>query len=951
MNHNPSEEQKAIIENLKNQYNITVEAVAGSGKTTTCLLIAKSFKEKEVLILTYNKRLADETKEKINLWNLKNVKVRTFHSFMGYWFNTLCDDDLKLAKIKSDSKPIRTDGEKSDIIILDEVQDMTPLIYEPLMKILKTKFSHSLICVLGDSKQSIYGFKNSNPNFLINAEYAFKEINDYEWKEMSLSESFRITKECANFINEVYYNEKIINSNKKIDGSFNYLVTNAFDTNSLYYYLKPIFDKYNDEDIFILSNSVKSSRNPLGNFATFLSNKGHLIYKPFSDEENIVDNELMNKIVFSSIHQAKGRERKVAIIFDFDNSYFSHYDKYSDHKKPTNLHYVALTRSSEKTIVINHFSNQAFKFLNFNNLKEYIQYNISEQDKETWNKNNNLEFEPFFKNDVTEKSVSSLLSFLPIEHFNKELEKFDIKKIKYNTRYSLEHIPNSKKFVQNNKEYYENLTVFNGVYFPLYYVYKVKKLDNIIDNIKSIVNSVHSELPEFNFLKEKKEWIMQVIEEYEKKKINILKLVLLMFAIDNQDFSRLNQIQEIDWISKKDNQTAMKIFKGLLSNKCEFEYNISLKHKDGITYSGRIDCVDYQNKTIWEFKFIEEILPIHRLQLILYKTIIYLDEQLREKFKDFKYCLFNLKKSEIEYINYIEPKLVSLFNKIIKIQKNKNSLNNKQEDFEIYINEVNSRLQTKVFHKLVNKKTRFDINLSFSKQFKNHKELMKEIIKTSEDKYVIIDFETVNNMYGVIQFAMIVVENGKIVKSFNEWLKPSPWWFDEFIINSVRDEENQLSIEEIQEWSLQFKDKLTLKQYFKNIKDYFNGDYVVYAHNAAFDVSSVIKNQLRINKDFIFVCTVQLFKKLLPNLENHKLNTIANHFDIKFNHHDAYADVMVIYDILQANSASMKEWTMLAIERGMKLRVYLKETVFLNVNGHLKYFQDKCIKNKKIKKE
>lgn len=67
MNHNPSEEQKAIIENLKNQYNITVEAVAGSGKTTTCLLIAKSFKEKEVLILTYNKRLADETKEKINL--------------------------------------------------------------------------------------------------------------------------------------------------------------------------------------------------------------------------------------------------------------------------------------------------------------------------------------------------------------------------------------------------------------------------------------------------------------------------------------------------------------------------------------------------------------------------------------------------------------------------------------------------------------------------------------------------------------------------------------------------------------------------------------------------------------------------------------------------------------------------------------------------------------------
>ena len=42
-----------------------VESVAGSGKTTTNLYIAKTFPELDILLLTYNARLKFETQDKV----------------------------------------------------------------------------------------------------------------------------------------------------------------------------------------------------------------------------------------------------------------------------------------------------------------------------------------------------------------------------------------------------------------------------------------------------------------------------------------------------------------------------------------------------------------------------------------------------------------------------------------------------------------------------------------------------------------------------------------------------------------------------------------------------------------------------------------------------------------------------------------------------------------------
>ncbi|AHB36278.1 UvrD-helicase domain-containing protein [Spiroplasma apis] len=699
MNFKISDEQQKIINYLKANYNLKIEAVAGSGKTTTSLFIADAFKDKNIIILTYNKKLADETNKKIKKHSLTNIKCKTFHSFIGNCFGDTCKDDQALNNIIINKIEVIKNLEHFDLLILDEVQDMSFNIFKPLVKIIKEKYFNSQLCILGDSRQSIYSFRGANPLFLSKAEIAFGNLNNFSWKSTKLSTSYRITKDNATFLNEVYFNENFITSNQEnSEKNLFYTVIDAFNTKALYEYLKPVFEKYEDEDIFILSNKVQGTNTPLSRLATLLSEKGHLVYISLSEEENLSDKELKNKIAFSTIHQSKGRERKVAIIFSMEHSYFEYYDRNSDHMKPSNLHYVALTRETEKTIIINHYKNSAFKFLNFDNLNKFIDFKVEEDKKRTWeeaNKSINRRIE----NTVLNTSVSDLLKFLPLEKLREDLDKMKVERFVIKPSYSLEKVPNSKTFFKKKKEYSENLSIFNGKYFPIMFLEKVNKFDDIIKSIKQVLKEISESKSDsdtlLSFLKPKKAWVKSIIDEYENKNINILKVVLLLSAIENEDISRINQIQEIDWITKKDDQTANDVFEiilgdnaGVLSKKFKFEYNIKIENINGRNYIGILDCVDFENKRIWEFKFTNELSNIHRLQLLLYKLIISKNSDLRSKFDKFQYYLFNLKKNKVERISMNYEDLERMFYNILFIKENMNTVEINLDSFLDEINKI-----------------------------------------------------------------------------------------------------------------------------------------------------------------------------------------------------------------------------------------------------------------------
>ena len=87
----------------------------------------------------------------------------------------------------------------------------------------------------------------------------------------------------------------------------------------------------------------------------------------------------------------------------------------------------------------------------------------------------------------------------------------------------------------------------------------------------------------------------------------------------------------------------------------------------------------------------------------------------------------------------------------------------------------------------------------------------------------------------------------------------------------------------------------------------FIGDSVLVAHNAHFDIRFLNHEISRIYSDYRvanpYLCTVQLSRKLLPHIENHRLNTVADYYSISLkNHHradeDAHATAQIFVNLL-----------------------------------------------------
>ena len=80
----------------------------------------------------------------------------------------------------------------------------------------------------------------------------------------------------------------------------------------------------------------------------------------------------------------------------------------------------------------------------------------------------------------------------------------------------------------------------------------------------------------------------------------------------------------------------------------------------------------------------------------------------------------------------------------------------------------------------------------------------------------------------------------------------------------------------------------------------FCGDAVLVAHNAPFDTGFIRKacQEMGVDYDYTSVDTVAIARKILPDINNVKLDTLAKHFHLgKFNHHRAVDDAEMLTNI------------------------------------------------------
>lgn len=688
-----SKEQKNIVDTVKNN-NIIINAVAGSGKTTTVCLIGKSQPNKKILLLTYNKRLKHETAKRVKNNDIDNVYVYTYHSFCCNQCHVLGNNDemieetLKKYKVGHKMTPISFNY---DIIIIDEAQDLTPLYVKLIQMIILYCKKKSIFCVMGDVKQTIYDFNGADSRFLTLADQFFIS-NTLPWKRLKLSTSYRLTPQLANFINKCVLKEDLIIPGRSSGIKPRYIFCDAFSHVPIreltHHYLEKF--GYNYDDIYVLAPSIQSDLSPVKTFANNLSANHNIpIFIPQSDNDKIDSQSAKNKLVFATFHQAKGLERKCVILFGFDNSYYYYYNNDGNREQCPNEMYVALTRCSERMTIIHHYKKNFINFIDDSLISTYcytdristvnlnmhlfndidISKRIFDINKSEINNNkrvidiimqhNNIDNSLDKKvklsvtrllSHITNNTINNALQFIKVvqvKNINCQNSKgnsftfndFDVSENDTNN-FITENIKNDGFYVNYSisEIINENVSDIVGTAIPIFYEYKKTgkiPIKKFID--KNLLSKPFNTNSVYNNIKNKYNRIKKLPK---MTSTDMFELVTIHLSLSNNLIHRINQINNYNFMNSKMIKNCFKRFDNHLKPNPEFEIyrehfvEMNIEGYDESIkrlINGYIDCID--SETVWEFKTVHSIKNIHILQLAIYAFLYYENMEINKSFK------------------------------------------------------------------------------------------------------------------------------------------------------------------------------------------------------------------------------------------------------------------------------------------------------------------------------
>jgi hypothetical protein len=693
-----SDEQIKII---NSNSNIKVDAVAGSGKTTTILHMGMANPTKKIFQITYNNLLKREVRKKAKRLCVENMEIHTYHSLSVKYYDPLSYTDEEIKKVLSTNKQINPNIESKpfDILFIDETQDMILDYYRLIKKFISDTNSKPQIIILGDKYQGIYDFKGANVKFLTLAD----KIWNVGFKNFNLSTSYRLTNQIAWFVNNVMLGHDRIKTVKN-GMAVDYYISNPFKIyKKIGKYLLDLIkaNTIQPSDIFILIPSLKTLESPYKKLENYLVKHGIKCITPISDDTKLDDKTISNKVVFTTYHQAKGRERKIVILYNFDNTYMEYYTRESikDRKICPNILYVGATRASEKLILIQDVNSKPLSFLNLTKLKQNIFLNIIQTDLKNPNLNPNpnpnlilnRENLPKTNLDIKKINVTDMVKFISPNTLEIIMDLVD------NNLFTQINPPNQKLTpIQNKIEIennglvlWEDVSDLNGLVIPAILETKINNTTSTIENY------VRSQFKQPN-----------IFNEYSKYsgKINIpcltikdfLKVGNIYNSLQNKLHAKLAQIKKYNWLNDKVINECHKYMIMINSNtlfeitiKSEltptldwFEYEHEIYGT--IQLRGRLDAIS--SDSVWEFKCVDYLSIEHKLQLIVYYWM-WIKANMSISYGSKKFYLMNIKSGQYLQLNTDKFFIIE---QVVEILFDEKYLKKKElNDFE-FINMCNS---------------------------------------------------------------------------------------------------------------------------------------------------------------------------------------------------------------------------------------------------------------------
>lgn len=170
-----------------------------------------------------------------------------------------------------------------------------------------------------------------------------------------------------------------------------------------------------------------------------------------------------------------------------------------------------------------------------------------------------------------------------------------------------------------------------------------------------------------------------------------------------------------------------------------------------------------------------------------------------------------------------------------------------------------------------------------------------ETIEKLRKKYIAFDIETTGlnaNVDRIIELGAVKFENGEIIDEFNSLVNAG-------VSNSF----SAMAVNHITNEMITSAPKEDIV--YDNLKNFLgealNGEIIICAHNASFDISFLKETLERLNYTgtIKYIDTLSLSRKFIKDLPNYKQDTVAKHFNfINKEAHRAVTDATVCGQIL-----------------------------------------------------
>lgn len=608
----PSVEQQKVIDSYRKtpKVNITIHAVAGAGKTTTLLHLAKVNPQERILLITYNAKLKRETRQKVQQLQLHNIEVHSYHAVATKYYGCMSYQDAGIWELISGSIPPKQRLNWTSIFI-DEVQDMTPLYFQFVMKLQKDLGQNVRWVLCGDERQCIYQFNDADSRFLRFGSGLFP--SSFVWEEMFLSVSYRCTGQMARVVHcldrsipiEGFSDDRGVSSS--LEPSVHYIQMHTQESRFIHeQIMRYLREGYRPDDIFICSPSVRkgSQSSPLRILEKRLLRDRVPVYIPIQDEETLSETTTHGKLCFATFHQVKGLERKIVFLYHFDNSFFQFYDRTSNTMRYPNIWYVAMTRAIDHVWLIHDVRHPALPFVQlvYEKFLETVGSGVEKSKLYTPTRPRASTFE---------WSVTELLRNCPVERLAKAMKPLTFIRYTDDVSFSYDDIPTS---VTLENGLVESVSELTGVAVPALFEYYETGESSIMNAILQMSDKI----PEQYKISLKASY-----ERYQKETwthADALFTANILQCLRSGYWSKCQVLHgKYIWLDGVDLAPLFKRLEALMGYEGTFEFQVYLGRNaltDMIPIRGVIDAMTPGH--IWEFKTTRDLVPDSALQLAVY---------------------------------------------------------------------------------------------------------------------------------------------------------------------------------------------------------------------------------------------------------------------------------------------------------------------------------------------